>query len=107
MAKPVLAARFQTRSLDKCATIFANTDACVVPVLDWDEAPRHPHLRERGTFVEVDGVIQPAPAPRFSRTPSSAPGPPARMSPANTDEALAPWASEAQVMSWRAAGTLE
>jgi alpha-methylacyl-CoA racemase len=107
MAKPVLAARFRTRSRDKWASIFANTDACVVPVLDWDEAPRHPHLRERRTFVEVDGVIQPGPAPRFSRTPSSMPTPPEPISPANTDEALAPWASEAQVTGWRAAGTLE
>jgi alpha-methylacyl-CoA racemase len=107
MAKPVLAARFRTRSRDKWASIFANTDACVVPVLDWDEAPRHPHLRERGTFVEVDGVIQPGPAPRFSRTPPGVPTPPEPISPANTDAALATWASEAQVMSWRAAGTLE
>jgi alpha-methylacyl-CoA racemase len=107
IAKPVLAARFRTRSRDKWASIFANTDACVVPVLDWDEAPRHPHLRERGTFVEVDGVIQPGPAPRFSRTPAGVPTPPEPISPANTDAALAPWASESQVMRWRAAGTLE
>jgi crotonobetainyl-CoA:carnitine CoA-transferase CaiB-like acyl-CoA transferase len=107
MAKPVLAARFRTRSRDKWASIFADTDACVVPVLDWDEAPRHPHLRARGTFVEVDGVIQPGPAPRFSRTPPGVPTPPEPISPANTDAALAPWASEAQVMSWRASGTLE
>jgi alpha-methylacyl-CoA racemase len=107
MAKPVMAARFRTRSRDKWASIFANTDACVVPVLNWDEAPRHPHLRERGTFVEVDGVIQPGPAPRFSRTPPGVPTPPEPISPANTDAALGPWASEAQVMSWRASGTLE
>jgi len=107
IAKPVLAARFRTRSRDTWASIFANTDACVVPVLDWDEAPRHPHLRERGTFVEVDGVIQPGPAPRFSRTPSDVPTRPEPVSPVNTDAALASWATEAQVMSWRAAGTLE
>lgn len=107
IAKPILAARFRTRSRDKWARIFVNTDACVVPVLDWDEAPRHPHLRERGTFVEVDGVVQPGPAPRFSRTPSGVPTPPEPISPANTDAALSAWASESQVMSWRAAGTLE
>jgi alpha-methylacyl-CoA racemase len=106
-AKPVLAARFRTRSRDEWASVFADTDACVVPVLDWDEAPRHPHLQERGTFVEVDGVIQPAPAPRFSRTPSGVPTPPEAISPANTDAALAPWATQAQVLGWRAAGTLE
>jgi alpha-methylacyl-CoA racemase len=106
-AKPVLAARFRTRSRDEWAGIFASTDACVVPVLDWDEAPRHPHLQVRGTFVEVDGVIQPAPAPRFSRTPASVPTPPESISPANTDVALAPWVSQAQVSGWRAAGTVE
>jgi len=106
-AKPIVAARFRTRPRDEWASVFADTDACVVPVLDWDEAPRHPHLRERGTFVEVDGVVQPAPAPRFSRTPSSMPTPPEPITPANTDAALASWASEAQVTSWRAAGTVE
>jgi alpha-methylacyl-CoA racemase len=106
-AKPLLAARFRARSRDEWASIFAGTDACVVPVLDWDEAPRHPHLRERGTFVEVDGVVQPAPAQRFSRTPSSVPTPPEPINPANTAAALAAWASEAEVKTWRAAGTLD
>jgi alpha-methylacyl-CoA racemase len=44
------------------------TDVCFAPVLDMDEAPQHPHNRARGAFVDVDGVTQPAPAPRFSRT---------------------------------------
>ncbi len=66
-----LAALFKTKSRDEWATHFADSDACVAPVLDLDEAPRHPHNVARGTFVEVDGVIQPAPAPRFSRTPGA------------------------------------
>ena len=48
-------------------------DACFAPVLDWEEAPQHPHNRARHTFITVDGVVQPAPAPRFSRTPPPAP----------------------------------
>ncbi|WP_370326748.1 CaiB/BaiF CoA transferase family protein [Euzebya sp.] len=56
--------------------VFSGTDACVAPVLALHEAPDHPHLAARGTFVEVDGVVQPAPAPRFSATPSGPPSPP-------------------------------
>ena len=60
---------FAARSRDDWCRHFEGTDACVAPVLDWDEAAAHPHLAARGTYVEVDGVRQPAPAPRFSRTP--------------------------------------
>ena len=75
-AKQILAEKFRTRTRDEWAALFAPSDACVAPVLDWDEAPHHPHLAARGTFVEVDGITQPAPAPRFSRTPPDAPSPP-------------------------------
>lgn len=68
-----LADIFRTRTRDEWCTLLEGTDACVAPVLDWDEAPLHPHNRARGTFVVVDGVLQPAPAPRFSRTPSHSP----------------------------------
>ena len=50
------------------APAFEGSDACVFPVLSLDEAQHHPHLRARETFVDVAGVVQPAPAPRFSRT---------------------------------------
>jgi alpha-methylacyl-CoA racemase len=60
-----------TRDRDEWAEVFAGTDACVAPVLSLTEAPDHPHNLARQTFVEVDGVRQPAPAPRFSRTPGS------------------------------------
>lgn len=63
-----------TRTRDEWASIVAGTDACVAPVLTMREAPDHPHLRARGTFVEVAGIVQPAPAPRFSRTPGRAGG---------------------------------
>ena len=64
----ILASRFQDRSRDEWAEIFANVDACAAPVLSLGEAPRHPHNVARETFISVDGIEQPAPAPRFSRT---------------------------------------
>jgi alpha-methylacyl-CoA racemase len=77
---PVLRARFTAaflgRSRDEWAAVFADTDACVTPVLSFDEVAHHPHIAARQTLVEIDGVTQPAPAPRFSRTPASLPKPP-------------------------------
>ena len=65
-----LAKLFRTKTRQQWCDILEGTDVCFAPVLDFEEAPRHPHNVARKTFVEVDGVIQPAPAPRFSRTPS-------------------------------------
>jgi alpha-methylacyl-CoA racemase len=65
---------FRTRTRDQWCELLEGTDACFAPVLNWDEAPRHPHNEARNVFVEVDGVIQPAPAPRFSRTPAAVQG---------------------------------
>lgn len=73
MLKIKLADVFRTRSRDEWCEVLEGTDACFAPVLDWDEAPQHPHNKARETFVECDGMIHPAPAPRFSRTPSNAP----------------------------------
>ena len=63
-----LSALFATRPREAWCALLEGTDTCFAPVLDWDEAPVHPHNVARGTFVQVDGVVQPAPAPRFSRT---------------------------------------
>ena len=63
-----LAAIFRTQARDEWCARAAGSDACLAPVLDLDEAPRHPHCTARGTFMSVDGIVQPAPAPRFSRT---------------------------------------
>jgi alpha-methylacyl-CoA racemase len=71
--KKVVAAAVATRTLDEWAAIFEGTDACVCPVLTPEEAVSNPHIGERGTFVEVDGLTQPGPAPRFSRTAPSTP----------------------------------
>ncbi len=66
-----LAARFRQRTRDEWVAVFAGTDACVAPILSFAEAPRNPHLAARETLVEKHGIMQPAPAPRFSRTPGS------------------------------------
>ena len=78
-AWPVLRARFTeafaTRTQAEWTAVFDGTDACVAPVLGLGEAPAHPHNAARGTFTEVGGMTQPAPAPRFSRTPAGPPRP--------------------------------
>jgi alpha-methylacyl-CoA racemase len=79
---------FATRSRDEWQGLLENTDACVAPVLTWAEAPEHPHNVTRKTFAEIDGVLQPAPAPRFSRTPGVVQAP-ACAAGAHTDEVLA------------------
>lgn len=68
--------RFATKTREEWTHIFAGTDACVTPVLTWAEAAENEHLRERQTLIESGGVLQAAPAPRFSRTASAPPGPP-------------------------------
>ena len=65
-----MAAMFRTRSRDEWCELLEGSDACFAPVLNFAEAPDHPHNRDRQTFVERDGVVQPAPAPRFSATPA-------------------------------------
>jgi len=74
--RTVIADAFGGRTRAEWTELFDGTDACVAPVLSLREAPSHPHLVARATFVEVDGVVQPAPAPRFSRTPTVSPTPP-------------------------------
>ncbi|SES00138.1 CaiB/BaiF CoA transferase family protein [Actinokineospora terrae] len=71
-----IAAAVKTRTRDEWAALAEGTDACLTPVLTPGEAPDHPHNVARGTFVEVGGKTQPAPAPRFSRTASATPAPP-------------------------------
>ncbi|MET7390878.1 CaiB/BaiF CoA-transferase family protein [Streptomyces sp. NPDC005385] len=75
--RETVAARFKTRTRDEWTAVFDGSDACVAPVLSLREAPAHPHLVARGTFVDHGGITQPAPAPRFSTTPTSVRGGPA------------------------------
>ncbi|MDO8378984.1 CaiB/BaiF CoA-transferase family protein [Phenylobacterium sp.] len=88
-----------------CAIMDA-TDVCFAPVLDLDEAPKHAHNVARGTFVEVAGVVQPAPAPRFSATPGAIQGPPPATG-AHDREALTDWGfSAAEIDALKAAGVM-
>ncbi len=70
---------FASRTRDEWAASFDGVDACATPVLDWTESSSNKHISERGTLLEIDGVVQAAPAPRFSRTVPSTPQPPARV----------------------------
>ena len=71
--KKIVAARIAEHSQAHWMAVFAGSDACAVPVLDWQAAAVHPHNQARGTFVEVNGFVQAAPAPRFSRSGTRAP----------------------------------
>jgi alpha-methylacyl-CoA racemase len=102
MAKPEwpalsakLAAVIKTKTRDEWAALMEGTDVCFAPVLSMGEAPAHPHNAARQTFIEVDGVIQPNAAPRFSRTPGAVQGP-APKAPGNVAEILAEWAKTAR-----------
>jgi alpha-methylacyl-CoA racemase len=88
--KERMAGVIRTRTRDEWCALLEGTDACFAPVLNLDEVASHPHLAERRTFIEVAGVTQPAPAPRFSRTPAEVSGPPTHPG-QHTDEALADW----------------
>jgi alpha-methylacyl-CoA racemase len=104
--KDKLAAVFKTKSRDEWCGLMEHTDACFAPVLTMAEAPRHPHNVARGTFTEVAGVTQAAPAPRFSRTPGSIARPPAHAG-QHTDEVLADWGlSAAEIAALREAGAI-
>lgn len=89
--RALLAEAFATRTRDEWTALFEGTDACVAPVLSYAEAPQHPHLAARGTYVEHHGVVQPAPAPRFSRTPGALSTPPPARSGLDTRAALTAW----------------
>ncbi|MGD8326345.1 MAG: CaiB/BaiF CoA-transferase family protein [Sphingomonadales bacterium] len=96
-AWPVLKTRLaeviRQKNRSEWEEIFAGTDGCVAPVLSMEEAPEHPHNKARNTFVEIDGVVQPAPAPRFSKTPNDVPEPPSQPG-ENSVEILKSWGFE-------------
>ena len=85
-----LADVFGTKPRDHWVALFEGSDGCVTPVLDWDEAAAHPHAMERGAFIEIKGVKQPAPAPRFSATPARMPAVAPRVG-AHSIETLRDW----------------
>jgi alpha-methylacyl-CoA racemase len=106
-AKARLAERFRTRTRDEWCCLLEGSDACFAPVLSMEEAPRHPHNRARNAFIELDGVAQPAPAPRFSRTRLDPPLPPEPAGAADPRAVLADWGiGAAEVEIAQAAGLL-
>jgi alpha-methylacyl-CoA racemase len=105
--KAKLAAVFRTKSRDEWCRLLEGSDVCFAPVLSMGDAPQHPHNRARGTFVEVAGVTQPAPVPRFSRTPGAIARPPAAPG-QHSEEALCDWGfSAAEVAALREAGAVK
>lgn len=95
--RAMLAEVFATRTRDEWSALFEGTDACVAPVLSMEESFRNPHLASRGTYREIDGHVQAAPAPRFGATPPEMPAPPAT---ASAEDALADWLPADEIRSF-------
>jgi alpha-methylacyl-CoA racemase len=105
--KERIAGLFRTKTRDEWCALMEHTDVCFAPVLSLAEAPDHPHNVARSTFVDVAGIKQPAPAPRFSRTPSAIQRPPSWAG-AHTDSALAEWGfSTDDIAKLREAGAIK
>ncbi len=97
---------FLSKTRDEWCAVMEGSDVCFAPVLSMAEAPSHPHNVARGAFVEVDGVIQPGPAPRFSRTPGQIQSPPPDPG-QHTEAILADWGWSAdQIATLRSAGAI-
>jgi alpha-methylacyl-CoA racemase len=104
--KERLAEIFKAKTRDEWCELMEGTDVCFAPVLSLGEAPQHPHNVHRGTFLEVDGAVQPAPAPRFSGTPASVQRPPSHAG-QHTDEVLAEWGLDTdRIAKLREAGAI-
>ncbi|MGI8644978.1 MAG: CaiB/BaiF CoA transferase family protein [Nocardioides sp.] len=95
--RDVLTRTFRSRIQADWLEVFDGSDACVGPVVAYADAPDHPHLKERGTFVERDGITQPAPAPRFSRTEATISRSPGDAG-ADTRAALTAWGLDAEAL---------
>jgi alpha-methylacyl-CoA racemase len=99
--KERVAALVKTRTRDEWCRIMEGSDVCFAPVLAMSEAPAHPHNATRKTFIEIAGMTQPAPAPRFSRTPPEVLRPPAHAG-QHSVEVLAAWGfSEVEIRGLR------
>lgn len=107
MIREALTARFREKSRDEWVVLLEQSDACATGVLSFAEAPGHPHLKTRKTYVEVDGVVQPAAAPRFSLSQPDLPRPPQDTSSALSQEALAAWFAPDRIAELRASGILD
>ncbi|SEJ89513.1 CaiB/BaiF CoA transferase family protein [Paraburkholderia diazotrophica] len=105
-ARALFALKFNSRTREQWTTLLQHSDACFAPILSWTEAPEHEHLKARGTFIEVDGIVQPAPAPRFSATVPAKPTAPEAPDAATVDAALAAWLEPGRIGKLKEAGTL-
>lgn len=94
-ARAAIAGRIRQHDRDEWVARFEGLDACVAPVLSQEEAALHPHNAARGNHVEIGGIVQPAPAPRFSVTPAPTPSPPERPG-ASGEAVLAEWGLSAE-----------
>ncbi|HPU50829.1 MAG TPA: CaiB/BaiF CoA-transferase family protein [Burkholderiaceae bacterium] len=94
---------FRTSTRQAWCELLEGTDVCFAPVLNFDEAPSHPHFVARGSFVDVDGVVQPMPAPRFSRTPSAVPRTPVDPARETFARSLQGWLPNEAIARWDAA----
>jgi alpha-methylacyl-CoA racemase len=104
--KTKIAKVFKTKTRAEWCAIMEYTDVCFAPVLDLEEAPQHEHNKARNTFVEIEGVTQHAPAPRFSRTPSSIPTRPPRAG-EHTDDILGRWGfSDSEIAALKETGAV-
>jgi len=98
--KEIMAERFASKTRDEWVAIMGGSDACFAPVLELDEVANDPHNAARNTFVEIDGVLQPAPAPRFTRTPNPTPTPPRKANMVDPAVALKPWLEPKELENW-------
>lgn len=97
--KVLIAEKIRKRTRDEWCVAFDGSDSCFAPVLTLDEAPNHPHLRARETYLEIDGITQPAPAPRFSRTPPRAPKAFQEWKTEDAEDILGSWLDARQVQA--------
>ena len=98
--KEIMAERFASKTRDEWVAIMGGSDACFAPVLELDEVAKDPHNAARNTFVEIDGVLQPAPAPRFTRTPNPTPTPPRKANMVDPAVALRSWLEPKELENW-------
>ena len=104
--RELLAARFRSRTRAEWCAALEGTDVCFAPVLSLAEAPRHPHMQARKTFIDIDGVTQPAPAPRFSRTAPAVPTSAQDTFKSSAEDALAGWMDPDEIAALKANATI-
>jgi alpha-methylacyl-CoA racemase len=98
--KEVMSEKFRTKTRNEWTKIMGGSDACFAPVLEMDEVADDPHNSVRKTFIELDGVVQPAPAPRFNRTPNPNPTRPLTADMIPVEDALEEWLTADEIKAW-------